>query len=197
MFSLTIKRVERFAVSDDGQRVVVVELVVKLVRVGVVVPRLGGAGAVVRRVLLLTGVVCVAALRTGWRGDWQTMQWVNWTKKTPLAFERSLSLTSPCLEECGGGCQRCASCRPWSCASPPPPTARSVDRKDHRPTASFTATASASRGGTNCRGVSSELRGNKVKTLPFDSQRFAFKDETFPFDANPRRPLLFHHTWFL
>lgn len=68
MFSLTIKRVERFAVSDDGQRVVVVELVVKLVRVGVVVPRLGGAGAVVRRVVLLTGVVCVAALRTGRRG---------------------------------------------------------------------------------------------------------------------------------
>lgn len=68
MFSLTIKRVERFAVSDDGQRVVVVELVVKLVRVGVVVPGLGGAGAVVRRVVLLTGVVCVAALRTGWRG---------------------------------------------------------------------------------------------------------------------------------
>lgn len=68
MFSLTIKRVERFAVADDGQRVVVVELVVELVRVGVVVPRLGGAGAVVRRVVLLTGVVCVAALRTGWWG---------------------------------------------------------------------------------------------------------------------------------
>lgn len=51
--------------SNDGQRVVVVKLVVKLVRVGVVVPGLGGAGAVVRRVVLLTGVVRVAALRTG------------------------------------------------------------------------------------------------------------------------------------
>lgn len=66
VFPLTVKRVERLAVSNDGQRVVVVELVVELVRVGVVVSGLGRAGAVVRRVMLLAGVVRVAALRTGW-----------------------------------------------------------------------------------------------------------------------------------
>lgn len=50
--------------SDDGQRVVVVEFVVELVRVGVRVSGLRRAGAVVRCVMLLTGVVCVTALRT-------------------------------------------------------------------------------------------------------------------------------------
>lgn len=54
--------------SDDGQRVVVVELVVELVRVGVEESGLRRFGIVVvvllRRVLLLAGVVCVAALRT-------------------------------------------------------------------------------------------------------------------------------------
>lgn len=50
--------------SDDGQRVVVVELVVELVRVGVQVSGLWRFGVVVRRVLLLAGVVCVTALRT-------------------------------------------------------------------------------------------------------------------------------------
>lgn len=48
--------------SDDGQRVVVVELVVELVRVGVQVRGLRRFGVLVRRVLLLTGVVRVAAL---------------------------------------------------------------------------------------------------------------------------------------
>lgn len=61
---LTIEGVERFAVSDDGQRVVVVEFVIKLVWVGVGLSGLWGPGAVVRGVLLLTGVVCVTALRT-------------------------------------------------------------------------------------------------------------------------------------
>lgn len=58
----TVEAVESLAVSDDGQRVVVVELVVELVRVGVGVPwlrRFVATGCVV----LLAGVVCVAALR--------------------------------------------------------------------------------------------------------------------------------------
>lgn len=59
---LTIKRVQSFAVSDDWQRVVVIKLIIKLVRVGVRVSGLWRAFAVVRRVMLLTGVVCVAAL---------------------------------------------------------------------------------------------------------------------------------------
>lgn len=50
--------------SDDGQRVVVVELVVELVRVRVQVSGLRRFGVAMRRVVLLTGVVCVAALRT-------------------------------------------------------------------------------------------------------------------------------------
>ena len=58
---LTIEGVEGFAVSDDGQRVVVVELVVELVRLGV---GLRGAGPALRRVMLLAGVVRVTALRT-------------------------------------------------------------------------------------------------------------------------------------
>lgn len=62
-FVLTIKGVECFAVSDDGQRVVVIEIVIKLVRIRVSGLR-RAAPAVVRRVMLLTGVVCVTALRT-------------------------------------------------------------------------------------------------------------------------------------
>lgn len=66
---LTVKGVECFAVPNDGQRVVVVELVVELVRVGVGVGVAGlrRAGAVVRRVMLLAGVVRVTALGTGRR----------------------------------------------------------------------------------------------------------------------------------
>lgn len=60
---LTVKRVERFAVSDDRQRVVVVELVVELVWVGVGMSRLRWTGTVMRRGMLLAGVVCVTALR--------------------------------------------------------------------------------------------------------------------------------------
>lgn len=60
---LTVKRVERFAVSDDRQGVVVVELVVELVWVGVGMSGLRGTGPVMRRVMLLAGVVCVTALR--------------------------------------------------------------------------------------------------------------------------------------
>lgn len=63
-FLLTSEAVESLAVSDDGQRVVVVELVVELVRVGVQVSGLWRFGVVLRRVLLLAGVVCVTALRT-------------------------------------------------------------------------------------------------------------------------------------
>lgn len=60
---LTVKRVERFAVSDDRQRVIVVELVVELVWVGVGMSRLRWTGPVMRRLMLLAGVVCVTALR--------------------------------------------------------------------------------------------------------------------------------------
>lgn len=60
---LTVKRVERFAVSDDRQRVVVVELVVELVWVGVGMSRLRWTGPVMRCLMLLAGVVCVTALR--------------------------------------------------------------------------------------------------------------------------------------
>lgn len=60
---LTVKRVEGFAVSDDRQGVVIVELVVKFVRVGVGVDGLRGSGPVMRRVMLLAGVVGVTALR--------------------------------------------------------------------------------------------------------------------------------------
>lgn len=60
---LTVKRVERFAVSDDRQRVVVVELVVELVWVGVGMSRLRWTRPVMRRLMLLAGVVCVTALR--------------------------------------------------------------------------------------------------------------------------------------
>lgn len=60
---LTVKRVQRFAVSDDRQRVVVVELVVELVGVGGWLSGLGRTGAAMRSVMLLIGVVCVAALR--------------------------------------------------------------------------------------------------------------------------------------
>ena len=64
----TIEGVERFAVSDDGQRVVVIELVVKLVRVGVWLSGLlRRTGALLRCVMLLTGVICVTALRTDGR----------------------------------------------------------------------------------------------------------------------------------
>lgn len=49
--------------SDDGQRVVVVELVIKLVRVGVRVSGLRRTGALVGCVMLLAGVICVTALR--------------------------------------------------------------------------------------------------------------------------------------
>lgn len=63
--TLTIEAVESFAVSDDGQRVVVVvKLVIELVRVRFQVSRLRRFGVVMRRVVLLTGVVCVAAFRT-------------------------------------------------------------------------------------------------------------------------------------
>lgn len=50
--------------SDDGQRVVVVELVVKLVHVGVRLPGLRGTGPLLGRLVFLTGVVGVTALRT-------------------------------------------------------------------------------------------------------------------------------------
>lgn len=50
--------------SDNWQRVVVVELIIKLMRVGIGVSRAWRASAVVRRVMLLTGVICVTALRT-------------------------------------------------------------------------------------------------------------------------------------
>lgn len=73
---LTAEAVESLAVSDDGQGVVVVELVVELVRVGVEVSglrRFGVVGVVLlRRVLLLAGVVCVAALRTEAAGTQRT-----------------------------------------------------------------------------------------------------------------------------
>lgn len=61
---VTVEGVERLAVSDDGQRVVVVELVVELVRVVVGLGRLRGAvlRRVMRRLMLLAGVVIVAAL---------------------------------------------------------------------------------------------------------------------------------------
>lgn len=60
---LTIEAVQRFAVSDDGQRVIVVKFIVKLVRVGVRLPGLRRTGAVMRCVMLLIGVVCITALR--------------------------------------------------------------------------------------------------------------------------------------
>lgn len=63
-FVLTIKRVQRFAVSYDRQGVVVVKLVIKLVWVRVWVSGLWRPGAAVRCVMLLTGVLCVTALRT-------------------------------------------------------------------------------------------------------------------------------------
>lgn len=59
----TVKGVQSFAVSNDGQRVVVIELVIKLVRVGVWLSGLWRTGAVMRCVMLLIGVVCVTALR--------------------------------------------------------------------------------------------------------------------------------------
>lgn len=52
--------------SDDGERIVVVELVVELVRVWV---WMCGSGAVVRGVMLLTGVICVTALRADGKQD--------------------------------------------------------------------------------------------------------------------------------
>jgi len=61
---LTVEGVERFAVPEDGQRVVVVELVVELVQLGVRLPGLRRTGAQLRRVMLLTGVIGVTALGT-------------------------------------------------------------------------------------------------------------------------------------
>lgn len=69
LVGVTVKGVEGFAVPDDGQRVVVVEFVVKLVGVGVGVRGLWRAGHALRRVVLLTGVVCVTALRTDGRTE--------------------------------------------------------------------------------------------------------------------------------
>ena len=63
-FVLTIKGVQRFAVSYDRQGVVVVKLVIKLMWVRVWVSRLWRPRAAVRCVMLLTGVICVTALRT-------------------------------------------------------------------------------------------------------------------------------------
>lgn len=62
--SVTVEGVERLAVSNDGQRVVVVELVVELVRVVLGLGRLSRAvlRRVMRGVMLLAGVVIVAAL---------------------------------------------------------------------------------------------------------------------------------------
>lgn len=122
--------------SDDRQRVVVIKLVVKLVWVRIVVSRLWRARAVVRRVMLLTGVVRVAALRTG---GGQTGELICMIQTNHcVVFQRALSLyicvyrqalTSLCLEECDGGCRRCVSCLLWSSASPPPQTAKSIRRK--------------------------------------------------------------------
>lgn len=64
-FVFTIKGIESFAVADDRQRVVVIEFVIKLVGIGVGVSVLRRTGAVVRRVMLLIGVICITALRTG------------------------------------------------------------------------------------------------------------------------------------
>ena len=70
MRGFTIKGVQRLAVADDGHRVIVVKLVVKLVVVRVGGHRLPwGRGRVVVvvlrcRLVLLAVVVSVAALRT-------------------------------------------------------------------------------------------------------------------------------------
>lgn len=61
---LTVKRVHRFAVSDDRQWVVLIKFIVKLLRFVVRMSQMSRAGTVERRVMLLTGVVCVTALRT-------------------------------------------------------------------------------------------------------------------------------------
>lgn len=41
-------------------------------------------------------------------------------------------LTSLCLWECDGGCQRCVFCPLWSSAFPPPPIAKSVNPEGER-----------------------------------------------------------------
>lgn len=69
LFVLTIKAVECFAVADDGQRVIVVKLVIELVWVRVQVSGLWRPGTLMRCVMLLTGVFCVTALRAA--------QWMN------------------------------------------------------------------------------------------------------------------------
>lgn len=80
---LTIEGVQRFAVSDDGQRVVVIKFIIKLVRVRVWLSRLWRTGAVVRCVMLLTGVVGITALRTD--GNRQ-QEWVSCLKDYDTAL---------------------------------------------------------------------------------------------------------------
>lgn len=50
--------------ADDRQRVVIVKFIVKFVKVGVSVGGLCGTRPAVRRVMLLTCVICIASLRT-------------------------------------------------------------------------------------------------------------------------------------
>lgn len=120
---LTIEAVQSLAVPDDGQRVVVVELVVELVRVGVQVRRLRRRlGALVRRVLLLTGVVRVAALGA----EGRTRKMAALTGSDAWRGVPTSVLTSLCPEERGAGCRRCAV-GPWNSAFLPPRTATSVE----------------------------------------------------------------------
>ena len=97
-FGLTFEAVESLAVSDGGQRVVVVKLVVKLVRVGVDESRLPRFGAVVvlvlGRVLLLAGVVRVTALRTEAGGKERSKEGISdgFWQRSVFHLHRYLSL---------------------------------------------------------------------------------------------------------
>lgn len=113
--------------SDDGQRVIVVKLVVELVRVGVGVSWLWRFGVAMRCVVLLTGVVCVTALRAAAGRNKGPKPIVNVLSRWPNKPFSFIS-TSLCPEECDGGCQRCVVCL-WNSAFLPPLITKSVDER--------------------------------------------------------------------
>lgn len=110
---------------------------------------------------------CVAKRHKQWSGG----------KSGACVGGRWALLTSPCLEVCGGGCRRCASCRPWSSASPPPPTATSADT-------SHITSSSSQRTSRPC----SRTLTLTLTPPPQPGDTFSLPSTTSPF---MRQPLLF------
>lgn len=87
--TLTIKGVQRFAVSNDRQRIIVIKFIVKLVRVGVWLSGLRRTGAVMRCVMLLISVICITALRA----DGKTGELLTYMLNVQFLISRMLAGT--------------------------------------------------------------------------------------------------------